>query len=357
MDCMCPSRRVGVARAAVKKSRSTRPFVPGFRYIGPSVYVQDGKQPNNTTTTSHQPPTTSSSRSLPPFNTTENNPAPDLVIITSWTGAVPKHIAKYTESYNQLFPDTPILVITTTIADLAIHRTKTKLATLAPAIEFICQDPTTTPKPPINPKPRPNLRLPTTSKPAYTNILIHAFSEGGAHKAVLLAQGLLSATNGVHKLPLSALILDSAPGTPRYSSNVAAFHRSLPPNRLVRAVGLPLGASVLAVTWALFSVVVGYDNNLISRTRRALNDAALWGDGLASVPRTYLFSEADDLIWWEDVEEHGVDSARVVGVRCLLVKFSGTKHCGHARGNEEVYWGAVRRTWEARGGRATGEGE
>ncbi|KAK3690273.1 hypothetical protein B0T22DRAFT_376021 [Podospora appendiculata] len=354
---MRPSRRVGVARAAVKKSRSTRPFVPGFRYIGPSVYVQDtrpNKNLNNSTAQlPQQPPAaSSSSRSLSPFNTTEANPAPDLVIITSWTGAVPKHIAKYTEAYNQLFPDTPILVITTTIADLAIHRTKTKIATLAPAVEFLCQDPNIITTPTTHTKPRPNL---PNAKPFYTNILIHAFSEGGAHKAVLLAQALQSATKGHHKLPLAALILDSAPGTPRYSSNVAAFHRSLPPNRMVRAVGMPLGASVLAVTWVLFSIVVGYDNNLISRTRRALNDASLWA--VSGVPRTYLFSEADDLIWWEDVEEHGVASAEVTGDgRCLLVKFRGTKHCGHARGNEELYWGAVRRTWEARGAvRGVGE--
>ncbi|KAK0610044.1 hypothetical protein B0T17DRAFT_477612, partial [Bombardia bombarda] len=244
--------------------------------------------------------------------------SPDLIIITSWTGAIPKHTAKYIKSYNSLFPGTPILIITTTISDLAVHSTKTKIKTLAPAVET----------------------------PAYTNILLHAFSEGGANKAVCLAQAFLAATNHTSPLPIAAFVFDSTPGTPRYSSNVAAFSRSLPPNKLAQAVGLPIGASVLAVTWVLFSIVVGYDNNLISKTRRALNDPTLWK--VAGVPRTYLFSEADDLIRWQDVEEHGLASARDLGVKSLLVRFKSTGHCGHARGNEELYWRAVRRTWDAR---------
>lgn len=92
---------------------------------------------------------------------------------------------------------------------------------------------------------------------------------------------------------------------------------------------------------------MGYDNNLISKTRRALNDESLWEVG-SQIPRTYLFSESDDLIFWKDVEEHGVRSAQTCGARSLLVRFKDTGHCGHARGNEELYWGIVKRTWETR---------
>jgi len=143
-----------------------------------------------------------------------------------------------------------------------------------------------------------------------------------------------------------AFLLDSTPGTPRYTSNVAAFKRSLPRHPVARALGLPVGASVLGVHWFLFCLFVGYDNNIISQTRRALNDDALWDDVRA--PRTYLFSERDDLIDWHDVERHGKETAEALGVRSLLVKFKEAGHCGHARGNEGLYWGAVRRTWDSR---------
>ncbi|KAK3312810.1 hypothetical protein B0H66DRAFT_643968 [Apodospora peruviana] len=317
-------------------------FVPGFSCLGPSIYVQDRQlnASNNSTDILHRPTipaaTTSSTSLIPHISSADIGPPPDLIIITSWTGAIPKHIAKYTQSYNQLFPNTPILVITTSIADLAIHSTKHKLKVLPPAVRYLstCPGSTTAPQSQSSEKPLP-----------FQNILLHAFSEGGANKAVCLAQAFLSTTH--QRLPIAAFIFDSTPGTPRYSSNVAAFRRSLPPNKFAQAVGLPLGAGILAVTWVVFGVVIGYENNLISKTRRALNDSDLWK--VEGIPRTYIFSEADDLIWWKDVEEHGVTSANVCGARSLLVRFKKTGHCGHARGHEGIYWGAVRRTWETRG--------
>ncbi|KAK0648590.1 hypothetical protein B0T16DRAFT_288721, partial [Cercophora newfieldiana] len=253
---------------------------------------------------------------------------PDLILITSWTGALPKHIAKYTLSYNQLYPGVPLMVITTTIWDLALHTNTTKIAALAPAAHYL-------------------LHGGPGGAPKKDKILLHAFSEGGAHKAVCLARAYLLASKDANvRLPIRAFVFDSTPGTPRYASNVAAFKRSLPRNPAARALGLPIGASVLGVTWVLFIVFVGYENNLISETRRALNDEALWVD-VRGAPRTYLFSERDDLINWRDVERHGVESAEKLGVRSLLVRFRMSGHCGHARGNEGVYWGAVRRTWEA----------
>jgi len=319
------------------KKKQTLAFVPGFVSIAPSIWVQDPKSittnPPYAQRQQHHLPrqrphlsfsASSSPLPLPSASEATTQGAPDLIIITSWTGALPKHIAKYTLSYNQLYPGVPLMVITTTIWDLAIHTTETKIRDIAPAAKYLLTSPV--------PKSR---------------ILLHAFSEGGAHKAVCLARAYLLETKDPNiRIPIRAFIFDSTPGTPRYASNVAAFKRSLPRNPAARALGVPVGASVLAVTWVMFIVFVGYENNLISHTRRALNDEALWVD-VRKAPRTYLFSERDDLINWRDVEKHGVESAEKLGVRSLLVRFRMSGHCGHARGNEGVYWGAVRRTWEA----------
>ncbi|KAK4446566.1 hypothetical protein QBC34DRAFT_486781 [Podospora aff. communis PSN243] len=332
------------------KKKETLAFIPGFIPLAPSIWIQDAaslaNSTNNPHTTNtpyaqsspsssqqHQPTRrpaltfSASSSPLPLPSTSEatSHGTPDLILITSWTGALPKHIAKYTLSYNQLYPGVPIMVITTTIWDLALHSLDTKIKTVAPAAEHLLHS-------------------------KRERILLHAFSEGGAHKAVCLARAYLLTSaksgGGPGKLPIRAFIFDSTPGTPRYTSNVAAFKRSLPRNPAARALGLPIGASVLGVTWVLFIVFVGYENNVISETRRALNDEKLWVD-VRGAPRTYLFSERDDLINWRDVERHGVESAEKLGVRSLLVRFRMSGHCGHARGNEGVYWGAVRRTWEA----------
>lgn len=215
------------------------------------------------------------------------------------------------------------MVITTKISDLALHTTKHKTAALAPAVDYI--------------RRRHSNR---TGK----NILLHAFSEGGSNKAVCLAQAYLSATG--RRLPVAASVLDSTPGTPRYSSNVAAFRRSLPQNQALRALGLPLGALVLAITWVLFGIFVGYEQNAISKTRRALNDETLWD--VVGMARTYVFSQADDLIHWKDIEDHAADVAEKFGTTSMLVRFKDSGHCSHAREHEEYYWNAVRTTWEAR---------
>lgn len=88
------------------------------------------------------------------------------------------------------------------------------------------------------------------------------------------------------------------------------------------------------------------EENVISRTRRALNDDKLWD--VVGTPRTYVFSQADDLIHWRDIEDHAADAADRLGVTSMLVRYKGSGHCAHTREDEECYWNAVRRTWEAR---------
>lgn len=359
-----------------RKKSATGPFLPGFLRLAPSIHVRDTKhlrpgyplqRPHHThrqqqehdpekgprqqhCTCNHQGNEASasfaSSSSSPPPPPSGTRRPPNLVIIFSWTGAIPKHIVKYTEAYKAMYPGTPILLITTAIADLAFHSTKKKIKALAPAIDYLCS---------FLDSARHSMSSQTAGAEGTSrapngdpSILLHAFSEGGANKAVCLAQGYQARRGGTARLPVGAFIFDSTPGTPRYASNVAAFRRALPRHPVAQAVGLPVGAGVLGVTWVLFCVFVGYENNLISKTRRALNDAALWD--VKDVPRTYLFSEADDLICWRDVEAHGLASAAPgIGVRSLLVRFKATPHCCHTRGeNAEVYWEAVRRTWEAK---------
>jgi hypothetical protein len=216
------------------------------------------------------------------------------------------------------------MVITTNVSDLSLHSTKHKAAVLAPAVEYL-------------------RRLHPTSSSS-TQILLHVFSDGGSNKAVCLAEAYLAATGG--RLPVAASVLDSTPGTARYSCNLAAFGRSLPSNKAVRAVGMPIGAFVIGVHWVLFSIFKDREDNVFSKTRRGLNDVRLWD--LEQMPRTYVFSQADDLISWRDVEGHAADAAEKLGTTSMLVRFKESGHCCHARANQEYYWAAVKRTWETR---------
>ena len=55
----------------------------------------------------------------------------------------------------------------------------------------------------------------------------------------------------------------------------------------------------------------------------------------------YPFSEVDEMIYWKDVERHGVEAARN-GVQTTLMKFRKRGHCNHVMEDESKYWRAVR---------------
>ncbi|KAH6847677.1 hypothetical protein B0I37DRAFT_415401 [Chaetomium sp. MPI-CAGE-AT-0009] len=394
--------------------------LPGFVRLAPSIYVQDAQLGVGGYNTSHGSMYSNSSFSLPPGRAAQlssrsrDTPPPDLIIITSWTGAASKHVAKYAEAYNTLYPGVPILVITTVISDLVLHSTAHKLQVLAPAVDYILSH-----EPVYTPSSQPGTissqsynsssSLPShppptiTSKPRFPSLLLHAFSEGGAHKAVLLARAYQQHHHHHHnnnpnqppnshppRLPVEALILDSTPGTASYTRATTAFARSLPGGGqgkgLVGRVLAPAAAAgVVGVMWAGLRVRGQYGrSDLIATTRRALNDGGLWD--LKGMARTYLFGEEDAVVWWEDVHRHGVESAGVAGsgggdgggdggggalgpegdgggeggeaggVGSLMVRFKRTEHCAHAKGmvNGGVYWAAVRRTWEMREDRGMG---
>jgi hypothetical protein len=392
--------------------------LPGFVCLAPSIYVQDahlsagGSQPNPDPYLSSQTSFSLPSGSIAESHARSRDTAPpDLIIITSWTGAAAKHVAKYTSAYNDLYPGVPILVITTVLSDLTIHSTNHKLKVLAPAVEYLLSHhPPTRPSPSPSPsyhsssttsrtssfystssQPHPHpfpQQQQTTPRPT-NNLLLHAFSEGGAHKAVLLAKAYLLTTQGTTRLPLGAQILDSTPGRPSFSRASTAFARAMPgqSNPLVtKVLAPPLAKGVVGFIWAglylrgSLSADGGDEGDkkrkrggFVEETRRALNDESLWD--VRGMARTYLFGEGDEVVWWRDVQAHAVESAKQAGgergkggedggweeggergdragtgVGSLVVRFKRTEHCAHIKGvvNGAVYWAAVRKTWDMR---------
>lgn len=289
---------------------------------------------------------------------------PDLILITSWTGAAPKYVAKYTASHNALYPGVPILVITTSATDLVIRSTSQNIEALGPAVKYLLSRetaPATATSPGLirhdySSHRRPQAEPP--SEPRFSSILLHAFSEGGGYKAVCLAHAYLGSTNRASRLPIAALILDSTPGTPRPRNLAIGLRQALPNSRsgpIVTALCTALSAGVVWLAWAAVQLrrhtSEDGEQDFISQTRKALNDEQLWGD-LRGISRTYLFGEGDEIIWWGDVHSHGVESAMANkgGVGSLMVRFKETGHCAHVREerNRSIYWAAVKKTWESR---------
>ena len=57
-------------------------------------------------------------------------------------------------------------------------------------------------------------------------------------------------------------------------------------------------------------------------------------------PRLYIYSRADPLIHWADVQDHISEASRI-GYAVDEVAFQKSGHCSHAMDDPEKYWAAV----------------
>jgi hypothetical protein len=247
---------------------------------------------------------------------------PRLILLMTWTGALGKHISTYTTRYVTSFPRSTIVVVTTSSADFMYRSSKRKRMHLQPVVQYIIKL--------FSPKTLSESR----------GILLHAFSEGGSHKSCELASEYLKATT--QKLPVMALVLDSTPGCPRFTRLCSALATSFPPIFIIKQLALAIAIVVLAITWTLYHVIKGYENNPVSRARRQLLDSRLFD---ISIPRCYMYSKLDRLIAWEDINEH-VRSARGQGSVVLDYVFETSGHVDHAKVDPDRYWSGVKSVWQ-----------
>lgn len=79
------------------------------------------------------------------------------------------------------------------------------------------------------------------------------------------------------------------------------------------------------------------------KARNVLNNSELLR---LEAPRCYLYSEADEIVGWEDVEKHATQ-AEQKGWSVRREKFHRSPHVSHLKEDEERYWSTVKAVWEA----------
>ncbi|EOA82621.1 uncharacterized protein SETTUDRAFT_58095, partial [Exserohilum turcica Et28A] len=274
-------------------------LIPGCRAIAPAIWE-------------HICPSTS--------NPSEDSSAPCLIMLMAWTGAHGQHISKYISKYATIFPTSRILVITTSAKDIIWRSPAGKRERLLPAINYI-------------------LNLYGMPQSRKGGILLHLFSEGGANKGCELAIAYRAVTGS--QLPISAICMDSTPGHPRFLRLCSALARSFPPTPILRKFAKLIAIVVLGLVWAVYHVFKGYENNLVSRSRRELLDPDLFS---LTVPRCYLYSKRDTLVAWQDIYEHASELIKRNG--CLIEAiFEHSEHVSHAKVEPDRYWNTVRKVW------------
>lgn len=245
---------------------------------------------------------------------------PETIVIAFWMNAFSRSLVKYIAGYRQLAPRARIIFIRTSSSEFMLRPSKrAQYARLAPAVEALRALPTDSP------------------------VFFHMFSNGGVFATTHLLEAYQKATGS--PLRISSTVIDSAPGTATLSAAVKAFSFILPKRWLLRLFSKILLYAYLASMFTLgkaVAKVLGI-RDAVSVARQAINDGQLVrGINKAGPPkRCYIYSDADELVSWKDVEKHASD-AELKGFPVRREKFSWTEHVAHMRADPERYWNTVK---------------
>lgn len=172
------------------------------------------------------------------------------------------------------------------------------------------------------------------------DILLHVFSNSGAHTACQLARSYKSHTGKA--LQVGALILDSAPGNDSFEGMKDGFIGGLPTTPGVREV-LKMGVYGLVGAVVLKERALG-EENWIRKMRRDLNDRELLR---VERGRVYVYSKGDGVVGWRDVESHAKEAQeRGLPEVVKLELCQGSGHVGHMVKHVERYWSTVKKAWD-----------
>lgn len=280
----------------VAKSAEGNPLSP-FSRLSPSIYLRE------------------------PTTTPNDDGTPATIVIAFWMNAPPRALVKYVIEYGRLAPSARIIFILSSASDFLFRATASaQRRRLAPAVEAIRAS--------ADPK-RP--------------VFFHIFSNGGTFTTLHLLMAYRAATG--KPMPIFSMIIDSAPGKATIASGAKALSFALPRQRILRFFGMGIIYTVLVIGWLVRKITRAKDSVTLART--GINDSRIINavDGQAHAKkRCYIYSDTDELISWQDVEEHAAD-AEAKGWVVEKEKF-GSPHVGHMREDPERYWGIVKRYLE-----------
>jgi hypothetical protein len=237
-----------------------------------------------------------------------------LILIFAWNAAAAKHIAKYTLSYQKLFPTSRILLVRCFTRDM-FRRTSEYSPLLKSAIDLA------------------NEHVKNGGE-----VLVHSFSNGGGNQVNEFAKTWKQQFGT--QMPMRIQVLDSSPTKGPWMKSHAAIAASLPKTLLWRWFGGALVHLLLACTFVAWTVL-RKENKMVILCRQ-LNDRSVFDN---TVPRVYLYSRADIMVGFEEADEHA-DIAESKGWDVTRVHFENSAHCGHLREDEAKYWAAIMEAWK-----------
>lgn len=242
---------------------------------------------------------------------------PHLVVLSTWMSASPSNIMKYVKAYQTQYPQAHILMLRSDALDFIYRGRKALEWRLRSAVTAVRS---------------------TCLKSSTPEVLLHVFSNGGSLQAATLLRSYYQTTGD--RFPTHSTILDSCPGRPKFA--VAFRVLELPwinrPFYIRLPVMVPLYLTFGLWWLTMFALRM---HNPFETLWQGLNNTEE-----KEVQRVYIYSDADDMVPWADIEEHAMEASSK-GFKVELKKFQGSGHVAHARvGNGERYWKVVNQLWE-----------
>jgi pimeloyl-ACP methyl ester carboxylesterase len=274
----------------------------GFINLAPAIWLREPSR----SSTSLLPPLSSPSSPLPP---------PSLVVLCTWVGARPKHIAKYVAEYLVRYPTAALLILESNLADMTYRGDGAQQTRLGPARHV----------------------LQAQSELTGGGIVVHAFSNGGAQCAAQVVTAMPRAT------ACRAFVLDSCPGEASYTRSANAILLPLADSPIVKLLVFPFIHLLLCLIF-IADRVFGFEN-VVARARRRLNSSTYIAH---AVPRLYIYSSADQMVPAPDVEAHAEQARRAGYSDVTNLRFEASGHCAHASRYAEQYWDGIARMLDKR---------
>ncbi|KAI5458524.1 hypothetical protein BGZ63DRAFT_362399 [Mariannaea sp. PMI_226] len=248
---------------------------------------------------------------------------PHVILIFGWGDCLPKHVAKYADGYNQLFPHSKQVVILAPISKAFFSNLERRTSSMVPVRKFIDSI--------------------QTSDGSSPTILAHAMSNtGGTNYAATL-----NAYQEKHNQPLphQLLVLDSTPGSPYMTwENMKRWSWAM---TVGTAAWFPWPSFVTQSIWGTVLLANIFFEMFIGREPAAVFSIRAVDDETYETKesrRLYLYSKEDDLIPYQDIERYRAEATQK-GYATDGEMFEGTGHVGHMRAFPEKYWKAIAESW------------
>lgn len=275
---------------------------------------------------------------------TEPRPAghPAAILIYGWGDCLPRHVAKYAEGFQALYPRSRQIVVLAPMSKAMFSGIKARSKHMDPVIDNLV-DLLARQKETEEDTSTDSSTYESDTNSGTPSVLVHAISSTGlANYASTLNAFRLHYDR---PLPHKLLICDSTPGSPVPSrTTLTCWSRAMAlstarlfpwPFAVTHFILFLLLCVNVAFVWATGQEFPGIF------TVRAVDDETL---ETKEAKRMFFYSKEDDLILYQDIEALS-EETKEKGYQIRRVVFEGSGHVKHMQKSPEKYWRSVEEGW------------